>query len=834
MKYFIRIIAISVIFLWSTKESMAQVQPDSCINEFTIIRNTALPANQAVIDQACYEIILDEGFESEDYIGEINSGNNILLGLDRYGNPLAKQFTNSPLEDISVIATVRSGKVYLRWIPKKAEDWEKTAKNKYVLSRAQKVNGVWQSEVTLATLNGITLADSTFWYNKTDSTYGDIYETTTEVIDPTGLSAEDISLEHFFKFYNATSIYNTRFDIAKSASHGHVDSTVVAGNEYRYKVTGYLNTTSTINSGTGLEVTATSGGTLPTMQVIATISENRNNPTVNISWRAKELRKYYSTYNLFRINQAGVSLKLNETPIVYNGSVVNSLDSTLSEEERISEINNIVFTDSLPNTSGQYSYLVKGYSYFGDSTSFDLTYISVKRVYLEYVIVDSIFTPNPTQYGLAWKYMIDSTQANESFLSTNAWQIYVANNESNVQFKKVGNPIAKHIRSSTFSKMSLVSLVDTTKTLYFKLAAITADNDTIWSQTQMFVPEDHTPPAKPTGFSYTEIKDGNNRAVLKFNWNPNTETDLLGYIIKRQIGENDSLLVLASPQFVRPANVEITDTFSREPLLNISLLDVRDTLALNLSYPVIYYSIIAVDFNNNESDSMVIQYIVPDTIRPLPPLIKSMTSDTLGNVSIDLVYSPELGTTHKIIRLDAIYDDWSMADTIRLTASQRDVPFTNLVPDPGHTYYYIINAYDAAGNESCFGEYAAGFSGQYTVSECYQIRQIQTSSNGNKPIAISDFSADYDNLSNNIKLTWETNTVVGFEVKEIEIYKAVKIDSGDTTKLSLYKIARNFQTEFIDNSPVKSRINEYMIRAVMQDSNGNIRYSSSINAAVTL
>jgi hypothetical protein len=340
----------------------------------------------------------------------------------------------------------------------------------------------------------------------------------------------------------------------------------------------------------------------------------------------------------------------------------------------------------------------------------------------------------------------------------------------------------------------------------------------------MFIPEDHTPPAKPTGFILDTLElVPDEYIVVQLRWNLNTERDLEGYLVKRKIGKNDSLYVIKSPQYEK----YLPNSAAIRPVLQEDDLWAVDTIALNVTYPDFYYVLCAVDANNNESDSTQIRYVMPDTKRPFAPIITSIRQDTVqtNQVSVVLTFtrSPESGVIHKLFKSS----DGQQQQWVELTAFDdamiNDPVITEFTDDDittGDTYYYSLLTYDSSNNQSCFSEKLSSFDGNYSDEDCFQIVPIDLYDVDFKKDVISTLTNSYDAFDNVVELEWEINSTYEGQIKEYEIYKATyqsTIPDPTSIKKSLLQIVNKNELQFTDKVIEKGKVNKYLVRAILED-----------------
>lgn len=142
---------------------------------------------------------------------------------------------------------------------------------------------------------------------------------------------------------------------------------------------------------------------------------------------------------------------------------------------------------------------------------------------------------------------------------------------------------------------------------YYKVAAVSPDNDTIYSFPYYFFTLDQIPPSVPVGLHGVV----NDSGVVRLAWKLNPENDIRGY----RVFWANSL----KEEFVEATKVFCTDTVF------------YDTLGLNNLTSEIYYRIVAVDLNyNNSKKTAPVKLLKPDTIAPVAAVFTDYLADKKG------------------------------------------------------------------------------------------------------------------------------------------------------------------------------------------------------------
>lgn len=775
-----------------------QAPSDTCINPTTITQTGIIQNGQIIVDEACDEIILDEGFETidgADYEARIGNG---------YTNsgPLIKSKTNvTPNAQIEVLIRPQANRILLRWIPENPEQWKYTIATGYTLERQELINGTWVQSNTL-TFSGVVENDYAQWQPYfSDSTYALIYYAITDQKRATTPTTD----ETFYRYLGVSYAFNNNFDAAIMAKHGYIDNNVIAGRKYRYKVSSTLPVSpNTISSGEYIEVQTDGTGELPKVNVNLSVSKTTSYQKVTVDWIAKSLIGYYSGYNVERSTDGMNFTKINQRPLVYMPSERDSINIKKSPKDRV------YFIDSLANKTQKYYYRVVGKSYFNESQNFDVQSIQLKKEYPWAPAIDSIrFSKTTQKYTVYWKFpQEDNISAMDTILKANPFVLKISKKDS-LDYVILKTNILTGSRNISFTKSELAAVVDTTTRYYYRLDAITKDGVELNSIPSLIIPTDRKPPLKPTGLSVTVLSNDTQKkiTVLNITWNANTEPDLLGYTLQRRIGETDSLYIVADTRLMKKIGNVVQKNTTRTAV---------DTLFTNLDLSKVYYYIRAYDENYNGSDTTMIAYSIADKKRPVvPTLVRARYDSTTNKIRLSLIPSPEKGVFHKILKKEEGGTWVLLKDYTKL---QRDTLYIDNVIVAGKTYYYTYNAYDDANNMSCFKD-SESKNLTMPAIDCYQFLSAFVPGSG-PPLAsaISTFTLVKDITNKQITLNWTLATGVA-TIREFEVYKAIYNASTPVNlkKESLWQIIDDIELSVIDPDPQTAYTHKYFIRAVFAD-----------------
>jgi len=332
--------------------------------------------------------------------------------------------------------------------------------------------------------------------------------------------------------------------------------------------------------------------------------------------------------------------------------------------------------------------------------------------------------------------------------------IYEYNGKTNV---KEIHLLRSQNKDSDYSMVESVSYKDSLYTFsvdeektgdqyYYKIIAINKD-DTISSVPYYFFTLDQEPPSAPT--SVAGVIDSN--GVVKLNWNASIDDDIRGYKIYRANTKKE--------EFVE----KTTELFTT--------LNFTDTLALNNLTSDVYYYVQAVDLNFNQSpNSDTILIIKPDTIAPIPCIIK--------DVQID-------GGKLKILWINSDSEDLKQSSLLRFSNDGMDTlttwkkennEFIDSNISAGQNYRYQIITSDKSNNQILSNEINRFYEPGYRKE-------------------IDNFIGKVDLERKSIVLSWDKPQA---EIYSYQIYRG----KGDEKILPL-KTLRNIDQNMYEDSNVR-------------------------------
>lgn len=526
-------------------------------------------------------------------------------------------------------------------------------------------------------------------------------------------------------------------DLADLLNLSFVDNTINNGKNYQYRIS--------VKSGDReyftIKVDAKKESRHWDFGSLEAKAKNRNKE-IFLSWNAEQLQNDYSAYWVERSSDSIKFNRVNQLPYFF----------FKSSDEKDKKL--IDFIDTSAVAGETYYYRINGISHFGESGGYsNIIKVKLKKVLDGYVRLDTIYA-NKMDRLIEGQY-IPSSKKDEKNLKE---FILFKSKEKHKGFEVIDSKKASGLHFS-FSSNSLLESGDRN---YYKIGAVSTDNDTIYSFTKYFFTLDQIPPSKPEGLEGVV----NDKGVVSLNWNKNPEEDIRGY----RVFKSNSL---------KEEFVEVSTEF-------ITLNEFSDTLPLNTLTSNIYYKIAAVDLNyNNSEHSEVVKLNKPDTIAPTACVFYSYSSLEEGmklqwhNSSSEDIKSSQL---YRKPKNGAEKEIVSWKDTTSF--------FVDTLANLGVKNNYIIKTEDLSGNVTL----------SKPISVIYET--------GKRP-SVTGLKAEVDRQERHIKLSWEA---MNEDVYSIKIYRAK--EEGN------YKLIKTIHdgtaVEFLDKNLYINNEYKYKIRVTYQ------------------
>ncbi|MDR1097319.1 MAG: hypothetical protein LBL57_04220 [Tannerella sp.] len=497
--------------------------------------------------------------------------------------PAARETSGQDTIKITVHASVRPGKIQLRWAAGSSAAWRHTNRDGFTVVRhtimrdSMMLDEPERIVLTPAPLKPRPLDD---WQHiaQTDgyaaiiaqSLYGSDFEVSG---GQTGISRIiAMSQEQEQRYAMALVAADMSFPAAVFAGWGMEDTTARKGEKYLYQVfpanaQGLHVENGSVYSGLGdyAELPRPLGFTA-----------FWGNGSVLLTWDYKLLLPWYNSYHLERSYDGVRFSRLSKTPLI-----------------NIMGNDRMFHTDSIVNGITCY-YRLLGVTPFGDeSAPSDTLYGTASGKLVHVPFIRQVLPDGAGGVDVTWEFdnrgedEITGFELRHSATSGGgAYVTAVADIPSGVRSVNYPSPLPES---------------------YLTLAALPREGEPTVSLPRLLQMDDTIPPAVPRGLTgYVDTL-----GVAHLSWEGNSEPDLYGYRIYRAQTRGEELIPLNNDAF-RAA--EYTDT-----------VDIRNLNAR------VYYAVASLDMRYNQSTlSETLELEKPDVIKPSPPFITRYESDGQG------------------------------------------------------------------------------------------------------------------------------------------------------------------------------------------------------------
>jgi len=460
---------------------------------------------------------------------------------------------------------------------------------------------------------------------------------------------------------------------------------------------------------------------------------------VILSW-SKENK--YSAYYLQKSADGGSTFQnVNEFPYVQ-----------LSEGRE--PLRKYTYTDSLGKNYVPYHYRISGITAFGDLSPWSET-LKVKgrdRTPPPAPVIREIENPSGSRVTIEWDVPEVTPDLKGFFVGKS----------SNVggPFKPL-NKEALPPRTRSYSDES----IDIDGRNYYVVVSVDTAKNVSNSMPVYITIYDSIPPARPKGLAGTIDTSG----VVKIHWPRGPEPDLQGY---RVYASNSPERVLS-------------------PLSKGIIQDTAftDTITLNTLNEKIYYSIVAVDWNHNNSpysERLILQK--PDTVPPVAPVIRDYKVEE-KKITINWVPSSSKDVSQHVIFRKEGNKTWKEYDRIE---NMQQTTFIDTNVNRQEYYTYTIQALDDAGLHSV---------------RCAPVR-IRTYDSGVRD-DVSGFEATYSADEEIVLLSWD--------YPETENCRFILYRSHNGGGLTMYQSVDGKIHEYSDRGISRPGVYHYALKAVYPD-----------------
>lgn len=470
---------------------------------------------------------------------------------------------------IGITGKAINGRIYLRWIPAMQSYWEFGYKNGYMLER---INVKTQQKVILNA--DILPAPSSQWkpfLEKKDRNYGLLHTAIFEKPEYSNdILAQMDERRQLYQF--ALLCADMDFKAATMAGLGYIDTTAIAGERYRYiikhKIAPKFGLSATISE----EIGTNDHIVLPTISHFEGHSE-RNKATLLMA--TQTLKQHYVQYRIERSTDTLNFQSISDLPIVSS-----------------SKLDTLMISDSLTENEIPYYYRIKGFTLFQEESPFSKTISVSGKAYLitpEFYTVKEI---GKDTIEASWLYKDSLSQYVQKYQ-------LVGSTEREGPYQVLADNIPPQQHFTQFKPVTPVRGF----TFYIKLITYPKKGQKRETLPLPVVLADDTPPVLPKGLK-GKIEVKGDLGIVSLSWDPNPDSDLLGYYLNR-----------------RDDNVDFYHRVNNSYTTETSMVD---TIYLHQMQKYVRYTVKAIDFLFKESvDSEMLLLKIPDINPPTSPIIDS-------------------------------------------------------------------------------------------------------------------------------------------------------------------------------------------------------------------
>lgn len=459
---------------------------------------------------------------------------------------------------------------------------------------------------------------------------------------------------------------------------------------------------------------------------------------VSLIWNNQNLSNQFSSYNVWRSQEKEGFEQINTTPVFH-----------LATDHEINK-STAKYVDKEISRGKEYSYYLEGVDHFGNKRGRS----NIVKVKIPNPLGGSLLISNIKFGHLRLEIDCKYTNYVEEDLCRIREVLCYLSYGKNSDYKR----IKSQKLDSTVFKINAKYKSDQVNGL-IKVALLTNDSDTLWSQPKYFFVRDSVPPDAPENLKGIVDSSG----LVQISWDA-VNDDLMGYRIFRKNSKGEEF-------------IEITEKFVETNFY-------VDSISLDNLTNEIYYSISATDQNYNRSKlSKTLKLTKPDLIPPVPSFF---TKSTIYDEGVMLYWSYSSSKDVQEVHLEKIIED-SLTNVFK---TNKDTSFLDVNVESGSQYLYRLKTYDNSGN--------------MTESEVY----IVTYELGYRR-AVSKIRAEANREEHFIQIDWENTK----NVYATYIYLA-REEGKFRLEKSLFSGETNFQ---IKNLPIN---NTYHFKIQTMDQKG--------------
>jgi hypothetical protein len=561
---------------------------------------------------------------------------------------------------ITVVAKAKNDGIWLRWAPVDPTVWRLGNTHGYVVERftllgngelenplGERLSPVPLRPYTLAALGELskTIKEADVLG---ELIYDEDLKKPVKANDPYSLLARNQDLEN--KYGVALLVCDLSTEVAKAAALFLVDHKAVKGKRYIYRVSV---ASSSVHTEPGVVVIDMTDE--KPLIALKDLKADFRDKTVSLSWATLLHTGTYSSYYIEKSEDGKIFKRLSDLPYVH-----------MSNQQ---ESETAFFVDSLDTNNKMYYYRIAGISPFGETGPPSNVVSGKGRENLHgYIVIrQGKLLDDATgadtkgkKVKLTWEFPPEAEAHMSGFVVSKS-------GKAEGPYTDVTNTtLTKSVRDYT----DITTLYNT---YYIVKAVDESGNELSRSFPFLIQIEDSTPPEVPTGLTGSI----NEKGVTQLKWIANKDQDLMGYRVFRSNSLDEEF-------------VEITKSLQAIPAY-------RDTINIKVLNRKVFYRVVAVDKNYNNSEySLPLSLLKPDIIAPIAPVF---TKAEIQKGTIVLKWSnstsPDIAKV-ELVRLDKEDRVSRVIKTWQPSAVGDE--HTELSLTPGKTYQYKIVVYDSSDN----------------------------------------------------------------------------------------------------------------------------------------
>ncbi|MEZ4936934.1 MAG: hypothetical protein R2799_05005 [Crocinitomicaceae bacterium] len=371
-----------------------------------------------------------------------------------------------------------------------------------------------------------------------------------------------------------------------------------------------------------------------------------------LEWNISQLEKTFGSYNILRSEDGKSFGRINELPFFH----FTTTDEDPNKPSR--------YVDKKIEKGKDYYYKLEAVDHLGVSRgTSNVVHVQANNPILGHIFIKDVKYKNE-KIEVDIKFKPDSMNTSIVKQST---LLYLENLKS--KNRKIQSQDFEYENYQHLIKSKLIE-----DRGYLMIVLISENGDSLWSEPKYYFFRDSIPPKRPKGL----IGFVDTNGLVNLRWS-RVEDHLLGYRMfrKNSLGE----------EFVEVTNEFLQDT------------SYIDTISLNNLTKEIYYAVVAVDHNHNNSDfSETRQLLKPDLIPPVPSTFRKSTINENG-----ILLSWMISGSKDFQSVELQKEDNKCFQNVFKT--NNDTFFLDTDVENGRNYTYRLRTLDESGNEALSPEY---------------------------------------------------------------------------------------------------------------------------------